>query len=397
MKKIIYWIAVYLALVPAICMAESSVTPIKIGIVLSLTGAEFLTDVIQRNSFRLAADEINRAGGINGRPLELIIEDDNGQSDLAGYAAEKLIMEDKVEVLTGASYSESAMAIGRVANERKAPFLITTGSVNEVTEQGWEYVFRISPPLNRFVNPLESFLENVVKPETLAIIYGDWSYGSESADYLEKAFQKIGGRVVAREVIRIGSTDFRPILSRIKRANPDMVFISSSSTEGAILLRQSRELGLSPKIFVGSADGFTIPDFALVASGAADYVFSFDLWSPRLPYAGALKYFDDYVLRFLSSTNYLGAEAYASIQVIADALKRAKSLTSDEIRQALATTDMETVFGPVRFVSEGKQARQNFVPTFLGQWIGGTLEIVWPKEFATAPYVYPTPRVPSKP
>lgn len=397
MKIIIYWIAVYLALVPAICIAESSVIPIKIGIVLSLTGEDFLTDVIQRNSFRLAADEINRAGGINGRPLELIIEDDNGQPDLAGYAAEKLIMEDRVEVLTGASYSESAMAIGRVANERKAPFLVTTGAVDEITEQGWEYVFRICPPWSRFVSPLASFLKIVVKPETLAYIYTEALYEGEYADYLERTFQKIGGRFVAREVFRIGSTDFRPILARVKRANPDIVLISSSSTEGAILLRQSRELDLSPKIFVGLADGFTIPDFVLVASGAADYVFSIDLWSPRLPYAGALKYFDDYVLRFLSSTNYLGAEAYASIQVIADALKRAKSLTSDEIRQALATTDMETVFGPVRFVSEGKKERQNFVPTFLGQWIGGTLEIVWPKEFATAPYVYPVPRVSSKP
>jgi branched-chain amino acid transport system substrate-binding protein len=397
MKIIIYWIAVYLALVPAICIAESSVIPIKIGIVLSLTGEDFLTDVIQRNSFRLAADEINRAGGINGRPLELIIEDDNGQPDLAGYAAEKLIMEDRVEVLTGASYSESAMAIGRVANERKAPFLVTTGAVDEITEQGWEYVFRICPPWSHFVSPLASFLKIVVKPETLAYIYTEALYEGECADYLERAFQKIGGRFVAREVFRIGSTDFRPILARIKKANPDIVLISSSSTEGAILLRQSRELDLSPKLFVGLADGFTIPDFVLVASGAADYVFSIDLWSPRLPYAGALKYFDDYVLRFLSSTNYLGAEAYACIQVIADALKRAKSLTSDEIRQALATTDMETVFGPVRFVSEGKKERQNFVPTFLGQWIGGTLEIVWPKEFATAPYVYPVPRVSSKP
>lgn len=361
---------------------------------LSLTGEEFLTDVIQRNSFRLAADEINRAGGINGCPLELIFEDDNGQPDLAAYAAQKLIVEDWVVVLTGASYSQSAMAMGRVADQKKTPFLITTGSVDEVTEQGWRYVYRICPPLSSFVSPVLSFLDNVVKPETLAMIYGDSFYGGESADYLERAFEKIGGRVVAREVFRIGSSDFRPLLARIKKANPDVIFMSSSSTDGAVLLRQSRELNLSPKIFLGAADGFTIPDFALVASGAADYVFSIDLWSPRLPYAGALKYFDDYVLKFLSSTNYLGAQAYASIQVIADALKRAKSMDADGIRQALDTTDMETVFGRVRFVTEGKQERQNFSPTFLAQWIGGTLEIVWPKQYASNKYVYPTPHRP---
>ena len=133
------------------------------------------------------------------------------------------------------------------------------------------------------------------------------------------------------------------------------------------------------------------------AGGASESVFSVDLWGPRLPYAGAQKYFDDYVFRFLSSTNYYGAEAYACMQVIADALKRAKSLTPDGVRHAMVETDMETVFGPVRFVSEGKKTQQNSARTFLGQWQGGVLETVWPPEFATGPYVYPVPPWSGKP
>ena len=99
-------------------------------------------------------------------------------------------------------------------------------------------------------------------------------------------------------------------------------------TEAAFLVRQSGELNLAPKVLVGGAQGFTFLQFMVAAGEDSESVFSVDLWGPRLPYAGAQKYFDDYVFRFLSSTNYYGAEAYASIQVIADALKRANIIDS---------------------------------------------------------------------
>lgn len=397
MKMISFWFVFLLVLVPLFCLAEDSNGPLKVGIVLSLTGDEIRDGEIQRNSFLLAADEINRAGGVNGRPISLIIEDDNGQADLAGLAAKKLIVQDRVLILTGCTESESAMAISAVAEQNKVPFLITSGSIDELTEHGWKYVFRIGPPLSRYFPPLLSFLENVVKPETLAIISENTLYGRRSADRIAKAFQKTGKKVISRESFRIGATDFRPMLARVKNANPDVVFISASTIEGGLLLRQSRELNLAPKIFAGAAEGFTMSDFVLAAGVAAEHVFFIDIWSPNLRYAGAQKYFHDYVMRYLSSTNYYGAEAYACVQVIADALKRTKSLGTDDIRHALAGTNMETVFGPVRFVSEDKKTQQNFVPPFLGQWIGGIIEIVWPKELATAPYVYPVPRFPSKP
>ena len=88
-------------------------------------------------------------------------------------------------------------------------------------------------------------------------------------------------------------------------------------------------------------------------------------------------------------TGYHGAEAYASMQVIADVLKRTKSFSPEDIRQALAATDMMTVFGKVKFISYGKKTNQNKVPTYMIQWIKGKRECVWPKEFATARYIYP--------
>jgi branched-chain amino acid transport system substrate-binding protein len=391
MKSVFGGATIILTLVIATLGGAHTVDPLKVGIVIPLTAEHARLGEIAKNSFVLAVDAINRAGGIQGRPVSLIFEDDNGQADLARSAAEKLIVQDEVLVLTGAIRSESGLEIAAVAQERRVPFLVTTAALDEITEHSGKYVFRIAPPVSEYLPPLLSFLEKVVKPPTLAIVYENTLFGKEAAEDMAKAFRKQGGAVIAQERYEQGVTDFKSILVNVREARPDIVLMASSSIEGAVLVRQARELNLDPKLFVGAAQVFTLSQFMLVAGEAADYVFSIDLWNPRLPYTGAQKYFDDYVMRFLSFTNYHGAEAYASIQVIADALKRAKSFTSEDVRHALAETDMETVFGPVRFVSQGKKTQQNSVRTYLGQWQGGVLETVWPPEFATGPFVYPVP------
>jgi branched-chain amino acid transport system substrate-binding protein len=134
-----------------------------------------------------------------------------------------------------------------------------------------------------------------------------------------------------------------------------------------------------------------MPEFAKNAGDAAQYVYSATLWVPTLPYPGAKAYHDEYRKRFKSETEYHGAEAYASIYVIADALKRSKELTPAGVREAFVGTDTVTAFGPVKFISYGKKTQQNSLPTYLVQWQNGILETVWPKELATKPYVFPVP------
>jgi branched-chain amino acid transport system substrate-binding protein len=397
MKKVLGWSTIVLALILVLLSGCHAAGPLKVGVVLPLTGDRARVGELQRNSFILAMDEINQKGGIGGQTVSVIIEDDNDQPDLARSAAEKLILEDGVLVLTGSSRSESGWEIAAVAEKKKVPFLITSSSADGLTERGWKYVFRICPPVSEYFKALLSFLDQVVKPLTLAVVHDNTSFGKHTTDQLAKAFKDGGREVVAREDYEIGATDFKPLLIRVRDARPDVVFMTASAVDAASLMRQSRELNLTPKVFVGAAQGFTFLQFMVYAGGASESVFSVDLWGPRLPYAGAQKYFDNYVFRYLSSTNYYGAQAYACMEVIADAFKRAKSLTPDGVRHAMVETDMETVFGPVRFVSEGKKTQQNSVRTFLGQWQGGVLETVWPPEFATGPYVYPVPPWAGKP
>jgi branched-chain amino acid transport system substrate-binding protein len=392
MKKTCFCLFVVLALaLMAVGPVISAGAPIKVGVVLPLTGEQAKFGEIEKNSFLMALDVLNKAGGIKGRPIELVIEDDTGKPDVGRSAVEKLISRDKVVMITGGYSSSVTYAMCAVAQQRKVPFLVTTGSADNITEKGWDYVFRINPPVSEYPKALETFLKEVVKPKSVVVLHENTLFGQSGSKKFVKLCEAMGVKVLMKEGYEHGAVDFKPILVKAKAANPDFVYMISYVMDAALLMRQSKELSFNPKLFVGGGAGFTLPEFAKNAGEASEYVFSADLWTPNLPYKGAKEYFDNYKKKFGQPTEYHGAEAYASLQVVADVLNRTKGLTPGAIREALLATDTKTVFGPVKFISYGKKKQQNSLATYLVQWQKGVLETVWPKNVATKPYVYPVP------
>lgn len=362
---------------------------IKVGIILPATGEKAKFGEIERKSFEMALEEINAAGGAQGKKIEFLYEDDTGRPDIARAAAEKLITKDKVVMLGGGYGSSETFAIAGVAQQSRIPFLVATGSDNKITEMKWNYVFRINPPVSEYPQALETFLSEVVKPKTAAILYENTNFGSSGSKSFQETCNKLGIKVLVTEGYQHGGVDFKPILVKVKQANPDLIYMISYVMDASLIMNQSMELKLSPKIFVGGGAGFTLPEFIKNTGKAGNSVLSATLWYQTLPYPGAKEYYDKFVKRHNMDTEYHGAEGHASAYVIADALKRAKKLDPDGVREALTTTDMMTVFGPVKFVSYGKMTQQNKLPTYVVQWIDGKLELVWPKEVASKPYVYP--------
>jgi len=365
---------------------------VKVGVVLPLTGKLANFGEIEKKSFLLALEEINGAGGVNGKQIELIIEDTMGKPDVGRSAIEKLITQEKVVVVGGGYSSSVTWASVAVAQQQKVPFLVNTGSADNITEQGWEYIFRLNPPVSEYPSALASFLTEVAKIRTVAILHENSLFGQSGSKEFVEQCGALGLEVMLKEGYEAGAIDFKPLLVKVKAKNPDMVYMISYVMDASLLMRQAKELALNAKLFVGGGAGFTMPEFKKNAGPASEYVYSATLWTPSVPYPGAKEYYDKFSQRYNSLTEYHGAEAYAAMYVIADALKRAKSLTPQGVRDALAETDTMTVFGPVKFISYGKKTQQNKLPTFLVQWQGGTLETVWPKEVATKPYIYPTPQ-----
>lgn len=367
-------------------LAEDSV---KVGIVLPLTGDQAKFGEVEKLSFELALEEINAAGGINGKKLELLIEDDTGRPEVGRSVVEKLINKDKV-VLIGGGYSSSVTyAVAGVCQQNRIPFVVNTGSADNITTSGWDYIFRINPPASEYSMAVENLLTEVVKPKTIVILYENSLFGTTSAKAFEDSCKKLGFKVLMKEGYEHGGIDYKPVLIRVKQANPDVVYMVSYVMDAALLMKQAKELRLTPKIFIGGGAGFTLPEFVQNAGAASEKVISATLWHQVLPYPGAMDYYNKFVAKFNKDTEYHGAEAYACCYVIADALKRAKSFQSADIKQALSETDMMTAFGPVKFISYNKMKNQNQLPTYVVQWIDGKLEMVWPADLATKPFVYP--------
>ena len=367
-------------------MAADSV---KVGIVLPLTGAQAKFGEVEKLSFDLALEEINAAGGINGKKLELLIEDDTGRPEVGRSVVEKLITKDKV-VLIGGGYSSSVTyAVAGVCQQNAMPFLVNTGSADKITTSGWDWIYRLNPPVSHYADAVESLLVQVIKPKTVAILYENSLFGTKGASSFEKTCKRLGIKVLLKQGYEHGGIDYKPVLTQIKRHNPDIIYMVSYIMDASLLMKQSREMKLTPKMFVGGAAGFTLPEFVDNAGKASDKVISATLWHQVLPFPGAMDYYKKFVAKYNRPTEYHGAEAYAACYVIADVLKRTKSFKNTDIKKALSETDMMTVFGPVKFITWGKMKNQNKAATYVVQWIDGKLEMVWPEESKTKTFNYP--------
>jgi branched-chain amino acid transport system substrate-binding protein len=367
-------------------MAADSV---KVGIVLPLTGAQAKFGEVEKLSFDLALEEINAAGGINGKKLELLIEDDTGRPEVGRSVVEKLITKDKVVMLGGGYSSSVTYAVAGVCQQQEIPFLVNTGSADKITTSGWDWIYRLNPPASHYADAVESLLVSTIKPESVAILYENSLFGTSGATAFEETCNKLGIKVLLKEGYEHGGIDYKPVLTQIKRLNPDIIYMVSYIMDASLLMKQSREMKLTPKMFIGGAAGFTLPEFVENAGKASDNVISATLWHQILPFPGAMDYYKKFLSKYDRDTEYHGAEAYAACYVIADALKRAKSFSNTDIKKALSETDMMTVFGPVKFGTWGKMINQNKADTYVVQWIDGELELIWPEKASTKKFQYP--------
>ncbi|MBF0371441.1 MAG: ABC transporter substrate-binding protein [Magnetococcales bacterium] len=417
--------------------SSQAADPVKVGVVLPVTGKFAKFGEIEKLSFEMAQEEINAKGGVNGRPLHFLIEDTTSKPDVGRSAAEKLISMDRVVMLGGGYSSSVTAAVAGVAINKSFPFLVNTGSADIITKptahtpsgrkasklkKGLKEetdagkiadikkkitklearankevgrimprfrIFRLNPPVSEYASGLESFLADVVKPKSVAILHENSLFGTKGAAAFEKSAKKLGIQVLLKESYDSGAVDFKPLLAKVKQADPELIYMVSYVLDASLLMSQSMELRMNPKLFVGGGAGFTMPEFMSNTGKAGEKVISATLWHESLPLPGAREYFDKFKAAYDRDTEYHGAEAYAAAYVIADVLKRAKSFSKEDITASLAATDMMTVFGPVKFTSYDGKINQNKLETYVVQWQDGALKMIWPKDLANAPYAYP--------
>ncbi|AEG58773.1 ABC transporter substrate-binding protein [Desulforamulus ruminis] len=376
------------------CGGGASQDTIKIGVILPLTGGEAMFGTMEKNSFEMAYEELKAAGKtqVQGKEIQLIFEDDQSKQDVAKSAAEKLINQDQVAMLTGGYSSAVTNVVAANAQSMNIPFLIVTGSADDITRQGWQWVFRgTAAPASKYTGALWTMMEQVVKPQTAALIYENTDFGSSSAKGFRAECEKRGIKLVFDQSYESGAIDFKPMLANAKNTNPDMVFAVSYVMDAGLIVKQMKELDFNTKLFVGGGAGYTMPEFEENAGSASEYIASTTLWVPNVTWPGAKEYFTKYKEKYGKEPDYHGAQAYASMYVAVDALNRAQELSNTGIQKALKETDMMTVMGPVKFEAWEDYTNQNKPNTYVVQWQKGNLEVIWPDEVKSAPYVYPVP------
>jgi branched-chain amino acid transport system substrate-binding protein len=380
---------------------------LKIGAPQPMTGPDAPFGAKFKKAYDLAVEEINAAGGVNGRKIEVIIEDHQAKNPLAATVAEKLITQVKVLALTGGRASGQAVEIASVAQRLKTPYLVDHPSADIITAKGFEWIFRNNPTGSIYPQAFNKFISEVpgAMPKSAAVVYDNTVFGKTIANSAMVFLKSKNVPIVNDEAYSVNTLDFKPVMTKVKANNPDFLLMVAVSTTDAILLtRHAKEIGVAPRAFVGFGGGFGVADFTTELGPLSENVFSSAAWSgnPNDPKTQA--FYKKFYERYQIYPKEHEVEGYAIIYILADAFKRAPltgNLEADReaVRQALLKTDTETVFGKIKFGNYAgplgdPYTNQNIYSpehSVLAQWRGGKLLNVWPKNNAEIAVVFPDP------
>ncbi len=370
---------------------------VVIGIPLAITGIHAKFGEQHHNGYEMAFEEILAQGGIRtgalkGRGLKFRFEDDEGKPEKAKAVTEKLITKDNVSMIMGGYSSSEVFSVAQTTARYNMPFLSPGAGADDITQKGWKNVFRLNQPSSEYCSGLQDFMLQKVKPLSMAILFESTLFGTSTARAMKEWCEQNRVEVLIFEPYEVGVPDFKPLLKRVKAANADVIFLVCYIADAILLTRQSAEMEMESKLFCGGAAGFALPEYIKEVGRLAEGVMTAVLWSPKVKYPGAERFFENFNQRVNLSPTYHAAEAYSAAYVCRDVLERTKSLSRQDLIKALSETDMMTVFGPVKFVNYKKFTNQNRVPTLVVQVIQGRHETIWPPEAASASAIYPQPK-----
>ena len=338
-------------LVPAPPDMEGLSGEIPIGVVVALTG-RFADEIgiPMLNGFELARQDINNSGRLGGAKITFITEDDQSESSVE--ALNKLIHQDGVSAITGLAISGQAIHSFPIAQENGVVCFSSLSSASGLSAIG-DFIFRAGLTID-ILNPSGVRITQEKLGYTKAAILFDESdlYSTSSYAGFIPALAENGVEVVTTETFQSGDTDFTAQLTRIRDANPEVIFVSTLPPEMPLILSQGRELGIPDSV------PFILPEIAIeqvaAAGDAAEGVITFIGWSSLAATPGNEAFIQSYTETVGMEPNAWAAQSYATLRILAAAIAEAQSTDSAAIRDALANTmDLDTILGQFSFDAVG--------------------------------------------
>lgn len=366
---------------------------IKVGAVVPLTGRFAALGAQVKNGYEIAVQHINAAGGVTvgGKKLqiELTMLDDESDPTKTVARLETLATQGVAAYLGGAG-SDLHAAAASIADKNKIPYLGVAFAFHGIHQQGLRYLFSPFPKSPDLTRETFVFLDAAIpaaqRPRKVALFLERTDWGKEMGSGWESLAKKHGYQIVASGEYAPGSKDFSDLILKAKSAGAETVLALPSPPDGMTIVKQMKELDFNAKVnlFIRAADP---PVWSQNLSKDGDYVLLSPGWHFAAKYPKVAELNEAHQKLLNRPSDPLVGPAYACLQILADAATRAKTLDRDKLRDAVAATKMTTVVGPVRFRADGTGE----VKVFFQQWLKGKQELVWPKEFATAPFGYPAP------
>ncbi|HTD66862.1 MAG TPA: ABC transporter substrate-binding protein, partial [Candidatus Limnocylindria bacterium] len=326
----------------------------------SLTGKEATFGISSHEGTLMAIEEVNAAGGVLGKKLELLTEDTQSKPGEPQTVVNKLISRDGVVAMLGEVASSRSLEAAPICQQNKVPMVSPSSTNPKVTQTG-DYIFRVC-----FIDPFQgtvmaNFATQTLKAKKVAVftdVKSDYSKGL--AQFFKEQFVKTGGQIVAELDFNGGDKDFKAQLTAIKAANPDAVFIPGYYTDAALIAIQAKQLGLSVPLLGG--DGWESEKLTEIGKDAVEGHYFSTHYSPDVGSEKSKKFVESYKKRWNGKVpDALAACGYDSAILLIEAMKRAGSIEGAKVRDALAATkDFDAVTGRIK-INENRDAVKSAV------------------------------------
>ena len=373
---------------------------IVIGLPLAATGNLSQEGAMAKQGYDLWLDWVNgtrggiEIGGVRHR-VRLDYQDDTSKPDVDTQLAEKMVTDDGAKFLLGPYGASNTAAAAAVADKHHVPLVSANGSARSIFSKGYRYVFGVQTPAEKNLQVVFDLAGTLnPKPTTVAMLAADDSFSVEVAKGAIDYANSRGLKLVFNQQYPNGSTNLAGLVAQAKAANPDIVVNSGHLLEAVAVNKAAKDLRFSAKMFVYSV-GPTMPNFVQSLGKDADFVVTGSQWTAQAQYKPdyyltEAQYVAAYRRKFNTQDepNYQVADATAAGLALQRAIERAGSLDPDRVRDALASLDLMTFFGRIKFDTNGQNV---FKPMMLEQIQSGRRQTIWPLEVSGASTQYPAP------
>jgi branched-chain amino acid transport system substrate-binding protein len=337
--------------------------PIELGASVQLTGQFANTGRYYGDAYQFAVDKINAAGGVklgNSREkLSLKILDNQSDVSLSVRQYVQLASQDKVNFLLGPFASDFALADSAISEKYSIPMIQGGGASDQIFSRGYKYIFgTLSPASDYFQSTVDLMTQLNPAPKNVALLYADDAFDVSVAEGTRKSIAKTSLKIGVDERYSSKASDFNSLLSLIKNQNVDVILVAGHETEILNFIRQAKTLNVNPKLYSFTV-GVPSADFRSALGRDADYAFGMTAWlpSPTLKddyFGNAEQFANEYKKRFGYDPDYHAASAVADVEAFVKAIEAANSLDPAKVRDAIARSDFDSLYGRIRFNAAGQ-------------------------------------------